>query len=117
MASKRTPGPAILSPAQPPTRRSCWLPPTRPASRWPSRSCSRSGKHPPSTTIETQARVYLRNVSGIPTIQRIDLDTEADVPGIDEAELRQWAEEARTGCIISRALSGVEEITLSARLR
>jgi osmotically inducible protein OsmC len=73
-------------------------------------------EHPPST-IETQAHVYLRNVSGIPTIQRIDLDTEADVPGIDEAELRQWAEEARTGCIISRALSGVEEITLSARLR
>src|SRR5262245_5578195 len=73
-------------------------------------------EHPPNT-IETQARVYLRNVGGLPTIQRIGLDTEADVPGIDEAELQQRAEEARAGCIISRALGGVEEITLSARLR
>jgi lipoyl-dependent peroxiredoxin len=68
-------------------------------------------------TIETQAHVHLRNVGGLPTIQRIDLETAADVPGIDPGEFERRADEAATGCIISRALGGVEEIKVSAKLR
>lgn len=61
--------------------------------------------------------MHLRIVGGIPTIQRIDLETEADVPDLDNTEFQLRAEEAATGCIISRALSGVEEIKFSASLR
>ena len=68
-------------------------------------------------TIETQARVHLRRVDGIPTIVQIDLETEADVPGLDQTAFQSRAEEAKAGCIISRALGGVEEIRPSARLR
>jgi osmotically inducible protein OsmC len=71
--------------------------------------------HPPQS-VKTVARVHLRNVGGAPTIQQIELDTEGDVPGIDEAHFRQHAEEAKAGCPVSRALAGVEEINLTARL-
>jgi osmotically inducible protein OsmC len=38
------------------------------------------------------------------------------VADIDEAHFREHAEEAKAGCPVSRALAGVEEIELSARL-
>lgn len=68
------------------------------------------------SSIQTRARVHLRNVSGIPTIQQIDIETEGDVPGLDQDGFRERAEEAKTGCIVSRALGGVEQINLSATL-
>jgi lipoyl-dependent peroxiredoxin len=71
---------------------------------------------PPPRLLKTRARVHLRYVDGAPTIQQIDIDTEGDVPGLDRDGFRARAEEAKTGCIISRALGGVEQITLSARL-
>ena len=67
-------------------------------------------------SVKTTARVHLRNVGGAPTIQQIELETEGDVPGIDEAHFREHAEEAKAGCPVSRALAAVEEIDLSARL-
>jgi osmotically inducible protein OsmC len=67
-------------------------------------------------SVRTRARVHLRNVDGLPTIQRIDLDTEGDVGEIDEDHFREHAAEAKAGCVVSRALAGVEEIELSARL-
>jgi osmotically inducible protein OsmC len=72
-------------------------------------------EHQPRS-VRTQARVHLRNVDGQPTIQRIDLEVEADVAEIDEAHFREHAEEAKAGCPVSRALAGVEDIELSARL-
>lgn len=71
--------------------------------------------HPPRS-IKTTGRVHLRTVGGIPTIQQIDLETAAEVPGLDETSFQQRAEEAKTGCIISRALGGVERINLVAEL-
>jgi osmotically inducible protein OsmC len=71
--------------------------------------------HAPGT-IETLARVHLRNVDGLPTIQEIDLETEATVPGLDREAFVERAEHARASCIISRALGGVEQINLSAEL-
>jgi osmotically inducible protein OsmC len=71
--------------------------------------------HPPSS-ISTTARVHLRIAGGAPTIQQIDLETEADVPGLDRKQFQDLAEQAKASCIISRALGGVEQISLSATL-
>ena len=38
--------------------------------------------HTPES-LRTQARVQLRNLDGVPTIARIDLEVEGSVPGID----------------------------------
>jgi osmotically inducible protein OsmC len=67
--------------------------------------------------IDTKATVHLTSVSGGFAITRIDLDTEADVPGIDEAKFLQIAQGAKANCIVSKALAAVPEITLNARLR
>ena len=48
-----------------------------------------------------------------PTITRIDLETEVDVPGIGDAEFQELATTAKETCPVSRALTGVE-ITLEA---
>ena len=66
--------------------------------------------------LQTKARVHLRFVGGAPTIQEIDIETEGDVPEIDQDGFRERAEEAKSGCIISRALGGVEQINLVANL-
>ncbi len=71
--------------------------------------------HTPES-VDTQARVHLRNVDGAPTIQRIELETVGDVEDIDEGHFREHAEEAKAGCPASRALGAVEEIEVDARL-
>lgn len=71
--------------------------------------------HPPDS-VRAQAKVQLRNVEGLPTIARIELEVEGSVPGIDEDAFRGFAEKAKTGCPVSRALAGVPEIELSATL-
>jgi len=71
--------------------------------------------HPPES-INAEAHVHLRLVDGLPTIAKIDLDVQASVPGLDEQALSSYAEKAKDGCVVSRALSGVPEITLNARL-
>ena len=67
-------------------------------------------------SIETKARVHLRLVEGMPTIQRIDLETKGDVPDLDADGFRELAERAKAACAVSRALRGVEQITVSATL-
>ncbi|HET6848311.1 MAG TPA: OsmC family peroxiredoxin [Gaiellales bacterium] len=69
------------------------------------------------TSVRTSARVQLRNIDGAPTLARIDLEAEGDVPGVDEAEFTRFAEQAKRDCPISRALASVPEIELTARLR
>jgi osmotically inducible protein OsmC len=70
----------------------------------------------PADSVRTTARAHLRQTDKGPAIQRIDLETEGRVPGIDQDHFAEHAEEARAGCIVSRALAGVEEITLAAKL-
>jgi osmotically inducible protein OsmC len=72
-------------------------------------------EHPPES-IRSEAKVQLRIVEGLPTIARIDLEVEGSVPGVDEEAFRGFAEKAKEGCVVSRALAGVPEIELSARL-
>ena len=67
-------------------------------------------------SIETKARVHLRLVEGMPTIQQIDLETKGDVPDLDADGFGELAERAKAACAVSRALRGVEQITVSATL-
>lgn len=65
--------------------------------------------------IQTRATVHLEKVGEGFKITRIELDTQAVVPGIDEAAFQEIAEAAKIGCPISQTLIGVD-ISLSARL-
>jgi osmotically inducible protein OsmC len=71
--------------------------------------------HAPNS-VKTTARVQIRNVDGLPTIDEIKLDTEGDVPGIDQATFEEQAEAARAGCAVSRALGGMKTIEVAAKL-
>jgi osmotically inducible protein OsmC len=65
--------------------------------------------------VQTRATVHLEKVGDGFAITAIDLDADADVPGIDEATFQKHAEAAKTGCPVSKALAGVQ-IRLNARL-
>jgi lipoyl-dependent peroxiredoxin len=71
--------------------------------------------HTPDS-VRAQARVQLRQVDEQPTIARIELEAEGSVPGIDEETFRSYAEKAKAGCPVSRALGAVPEIELESRL-
>jgi osmotically inducible protein OsmC len=70
--------------------------------------------HPPAR-VQTSARVHLERGGDGFAITRIDLTTEAEVPGLDEAAFQQHAQTAKQTCPVSKALAGTE-ITLAARL-
>src|SRR5918993_4007377 len=73
------------------------------------------GNEPES--IQTQAKVSLRNLDDTgPTITKIALMTRGRVPGIDQEAFEKAATTAKETCVVSRALAGVEEITLEATL-
>jgi peroxiredoxin, OsmC subfamily len=67
------------------------------------------------TSIATSATVHLDRVADGFGITKIDLDTVATVPGIDDAKFQEVAAAAKAGCPVSKVLAGAE-ITLSARL-
>jgi osmotically inducible protein OsmC len=74
---------------------------------------SKAGFNP--ARIHTTARVHFEKVGEGFAITRIELTTEAQIPGIDHATFEQHAEGAKKNCPVSRALAGTE-ITLSAKL-
>jgi lipoyl-dependent peroxiredoxin len=74
---------------------------------------SRAGIKP--TRIHTTARVKLEKVGDAFSITRIDLDMEAEIPGIDDATFQKNALDAKQNCPVSKALAGTE-IGLTARL-
>jgi osmotically inducible protein OsmC len=67
--------------------------------------------------IHTVAKAHLGFTEAGPTLTRIDIETEGEVPGIDGAGFLQHAEAAKTRCLVSRALAGVPTMTLKAKLR
>jgi lipoyl-dependent peroxiredoxin len=71
--------------------------------------------HTPES-VNTTAKVHLRFVDDKPTITTIELQTEGKVPGIDQATFESTAAQAKEACLVSRALAGVGEITVSAKL-
>jgi osmotically inducible protein OsmC len=66
--------------------------------------------------IHTEARVRFGSSGEGYAISRIDLRTEAEVPGVDEDLFLQKAEAAKRDCAVSKALAGVEEVALEAKL-
>jgi osmotically inducible protein OsmC len=64
--------------------------------------------------LETEARVKLDQDGAGFKVSRSDLRLRAKVPGIEEAELRRLAEEAKTNCPISKALN--VEMTLEVEV-
>lgn len=70
----------------------------------------------PATSVVTTAKVHLSKGDAGFAISQIDLETTAEVPGIDPAKFQEMAEATKTGCIISRALSSVP-MTLHATLK
>jgi len=70
----------------------------------------------PATSVVTVANVQMTKGEGGFYISQIDLETTAEVPGLDAAKFQEMAEATKTGCIISKALSAVP-MTLVATLK
>lgn len=64
------------------------------------------------TRVSTTAKVHLGEG---PTITLIELNTQAEVPGLSDADLQTHAEAAKKNCPVSKALAG-PEIRLQAQL-
>ena len=69
----------------------------------------------PPTRIDTTAQVKLEKVGDAFSITKIDLTTEAEIPGIDDATFQKHANDAKQNCPVSKALAGTE-ISLNAKL-
>jgi osmotically inducible protein OsmC len=67
------------------------------------------------TRVATTATVHLENVGEGFGITRIELNCEAQVPGIDEAKFQELANGAKQNCPVSKLLTGAQ-ISLSAQL-
>ncbi len=74
---------------------------------------SRAGITP--TRIHTTAQVKLEKVGDAFSITKIDLATEAEIPGIDDPTFQKYALDAKQNCPVSKALAGTD-IGLTARL-
>ncbi|QHL87246.1 OsmC family peroxiredoxin [Nibribacter ruber] len=70
-----------------------------------------------ATSVTTEAKVTLGKDDTGPFISKIALTCEAEVPGLTNEELQEFAQKAKDGCPISRALGAVKEITLQASLK
>ena len=69
----------------------------------------------PAKSIKSEANVFIGKDDEGFLINRIDLETEGEVDGLDQAAFETAAELIKKTCIISRALAGTN-ITLKATL-
>lgn len=67
----------------------------------------------PAEELRTSATVTFQPGEGI---TRVALTVDGRVPGLDEDGFRAAAQTAKENCPVSKALAGVPEITLEARL-
>jgi osmotically inducible protein OsmC len=74
---------------------------------------SRAGLKP--TRIHTEARVKLEKIGDAFSITGIALETEAEIPDIDDAKFQEYAKGAKENCPLSKALASVP-IQMTARL-
>lgn len=65
--------------------------------------------------IHTNAKVHIERVGEGMAITRIELETEAEIPGFNAAKFAGVAEQTKRECPVSKALAGTT-ITLSAKL-
>ena len=66
--------------------------------------------------VHTVAKVHIERGDAGFSVTKIELHTDADIPGIDEAKFQEVAESAKKNCPISRALAAISDITLNAKL-
>ena len=66
-------------------------------------------------SIETTAAVTLEKTDAGFTVTKIHLDVTAKIPGVEAAAFQKAAQDAKTGCPISRLLKAAE-ITMTAKL-
>ena len=67
------------------------------------------------TRIHTTATVKLEKIGDAFSITSINLETEAEVPGIDDATFQKYALDAKQNCPVSKALKSTQ-IDLTAKL-
>jgi len=67
-------------------------------------------------SIKTDAKVHLEKLESGFTITKIELDTVGEVEGIDAAAFAKHAEQTKSGCPVSKALTG-PMIVLNAKLK
>lgn len=77
-------------------------------------ACDRAGFA--TTAIDTKATVRLSKQGEGFVIDRIALELNATVPGLDEAKFQELALGAKKNCPVSKALAGVPDISLKATL-
>jgi len=65
--------------------------------------------------IHTDAKVHIDRVGEGMAITKIELETEAEIPGYDAAKFASLAEKTKQECPVSKALAGTT-ITLVAKL-
>lgn len=70
--------------------------------------------HTPKS-VSTTANVHLEKDDDGFSIRKVVLDTEADVPGIDEQTFLEKADAAKDGCPVSKALASID-IEVNAKL-
>ena len=63
--------------------------------------------------IRTSAKVHLTDG---PTISKIELDCEANVPGVTPEKFQELVDVSKKGCPVSKALAAVPEIVVTAKL-
>ena len=75
---------------------------------------TKAGKEP--TKLETTATVSMEKQDIGWTIVSIHLELTGEVPGVTADEFKTFAENAKKGCPISRALASVSTISMNATL-
>ena len=78
-------------------------------------ACDKAGYA--TTAVDTRAAVRLAKQGEGFVIDRIALQLDATVPGLDEATFQQLVQGAKENCPLSKALASVPSITLAATLR
>ena len=74
---------------------------------------SRAGIKP--KRIHTEARVKLEKVGEAFSITQIELETEAEIPDVDDAAFQKYALDAKQNCPLSKALAATQ-INMTAKL-
>jgi len=74
---------------------------------------SRAGIKP--KRIHTEAKVKLEKVGEAFSITQIELETEAEIPDIDDAAFQKYALDAKQNCPLSKALAATQ-ISMTAKL-
>jgi len=65
--------------------------------------------------VRASAKAHFDNGSGKWTVETIDLDVQAGVPGIEDAKFQEIANGTKSNCPVARALTGVK-INVHAKL-